>query len=128
MPDFKFDVPDDEPLFDEPFTLTFPGGVGTFTLLDRGNPPDEDDVNPETKPLSYFRELLVEQVVPDEREAFKEALTDALNAEPPRLAIGDLAAAFGWITTTRAEAEKERVKKVAKRPTGGRSRSRASSS
>lgn len=125
MPDFKFELPDDTPLFDEPFTLTLPG-VGTFNLVHRGNPPDEEDVNPETKPLSYFRALLVEQVVEEEREAFAEALTAALNAEPPQLDIAALATAYGWISEQRQKAEREKVKETTKRPTGARSRSRAS--
>ena len=126
MPEFKFDLPSDEPLFTEPFTLSIPkpgGGVVKVGLQDRGNPPDEEDVNPETKPLSYFRDLIVEQVIPDDREAARAAITEALTAEPPLLDMAKMAEAFGWIQEQRAEAEKNLTKKVTGRPTGGRSRS-----
>lgn len=127
MPEFEFDLPDDEPLFDEPFTLSLKG-VGKYGLLDRGNPPDEDVTNPETKPRSYFVELIAEQMVEEDRDRWRADVKEAMDASPPLLLISDLAAAFGWISETRAEAEKARVKEKAKRPTGGRSRSRASSS
>lgn len=125
MPDFKFDLPDDTPLFDEPFTITLPG-VGSFNLAHRGNPPDEEEVNPETKPLSYFRDLVLEQVVEEERDAARTAITEALNAEPPRLGIKELAAAYQWISEERRKAEEKVVAAVVKRPTGGRSRSQQS--
>lgn len=118
--EFTLDLADDEKLFDKPLTLGIPG-VGSFELKDRANPPREDEVNPETKPVSYMVEYLARQVVDDQREAFVSELTAALDED--RIMVGVLPKAARWITEQRQTAEKRVVAKKAKRPTTGRARS-----
>lgn len=133
MPDLKFQTPDDQPLFpeDDPLTITIPGAKGaeegtpeaggTFRCLDRANPPLEDDVDPTTKPMSYMVELLRLQVVEEERDAFEEALVDALRAN--RIAASTLLEVGRWLGEQREAAERGALSRTVDRPTKARGRS-----
>lgn len=118
--EFTLDLAPTEKLFPVPLTLKVPG-VGSFELKDRANPPREDEVNPETKPVSYMVEYLARQVVDDERESFIAALTEALDED--RIMVTVLPLAARWISGEREKAEKRLIAKKAKRPTTGRARS-----
>jgi len=118
--EFELELAPTDKLFPTPLTLKIPG-VGSFELKDRANPPREDEVNPETKPVSYMVEYLGRQVVDDEREAFELALTEALDED--RILVTILPTAARWITEQRQAAEKRLIAKKAKRPTSGRARS-----
>jgi hypothetical protein len=133
MPDRKLEAPSDVPLFpeDDPLTITVPGARGadddtpeaggTFRCLDRANPPLEDVVNPETRPVSYLVALLTTQVVPDERDAFEAALIAAV--EDNRVTIASLLETAQWLGEVRGEAERATIGKVTDRPTKARPRS-----
>lgn len=133
MPEHRFEAPPTEPLFpeDDPLTITIPGAPkaeegtpeagGTFRCLDRANPPLEDDVDPEKKPVSYLVELLRLQVVEEERDAFEDALVSALQEN--RILVGQLLDTARWLGEQRTEAEKGTVARVVKRPTRARQRS-----
>lgn len=118
--EFTLDLTPNDKLFDKPLTLKVPG-VGSFELKDRANPPREDDVNPETKPVSYMVEYLSRQVVEEQREDFVEAITSALDED--RIMLAALPLAARWISAEREKAEKRLIAKKAKRPTSGRARS-----
>lgn len=121
MPGFEFDTPEDAPLFEEPFTITVPG-AGTFGLLHYPQTIDDEDL----MPISGRVKILTAQVVPDDREAFQKAVESALYETPPRMTMEQIDKALEWIGTEREAAKKRGIGTAAKRPTGGRSRSRAS--
>lgn len=130
MPEHRFESPADEPLFpeDDPLTITIPGvrgaeegspeAGGTFRCLDRANPPIEDDVDPERKPVGYLVETLRLQVIEEERDAFEAALVDAIRAN--RILVPQLLETARWIGEQRAEAEKGAVSRTVARPTRAR--------
>lgn len=118
--EFTLDLTPTDKLFPKPLTLKVPG-VGSFELKDRANPPREDEVNPETKPVSYMVEYLSRQVVEAEREDFVVAITEALDED--RIMLAALPLAARWISDERQKAEKRLIARKAKRPTTGRVRS-----
>lgn len=130
MPKHTFEPPSDEPLFpeDDPLTITIPGvrgaeagtpeAGGTFRCLDRANPPLEDDVDPERKPVGYLIETLRLQVIEDERDEFEAALVLALQEN--RILVPQLLETARWIGEQRAEAEKGALSRTVERPTKAR--------
>lgn len=120
--EFELETAPDTVLFPDGLFLRVPD-VGRFRLLDRANPPREDEVNPETKPVSYIVEYLSRQVVEEERDEFRDGILAALDDN--RIMVGTLPRAARWIVEARAEAERTAVSAEAGRPTTGRSRSRS---
>ncbi len=123
--EFSLDLDGDEPLFENPLYLSIPG-VGRFQLLDRANPPREEEFDPTSKPVSYLVELLSKQVEVDRRDEFTEALIEGLDKEPDEdgfVPVALLGQAARWIAEKRRKAEKRAKSKKARRPTKGRSRS-----
>lgn len=123
---------DNEPLFndDDPLVLVIPG-VGEWRLSDyEVNPPNDDELNPETRPLTYIVEMVSRMAweTPEDLEAGRtpkaddlaEKLADAL--EDGTLTLTNLSGLLNAIGKETRKAVKTRTAKASGRPTRGRRR------
>ncbi len=121
-----------EPLFsdEDPLEITIPE-VGTWRLSDYDvNPPDDGDLNPETRPVTYLVTMLAMMAHESEEDLDKgltpnaddmaEKITDALADR--KLTLGDLGDLLTQISDAQRKAAKARTAKASGRPTRRRGR------
>ena len=131
MPKITADLTKD-PLFtdEDPLEITIPD-VGTWRLSDYDvNPPDDAEINPEHRPVTYIVTMLAMMAweTPDDTEAGRtpnaddmaDKLADALAGNV--ITLGDLGTLLGDITDAQRKAAKARASKASRRPTRGQRR------
>lgn len=121
---------DDEPLFtdDDPFILEVPK-VGEWRLSNyEVNPPDDSEVNPETRPITYIVTMMASMAYETEEDLERgltpnaddmaEKLTEAL--KDGRLTVSELGTTMNDVGTIVRKAVKARTARASGRPTKGR--------
>ena len=121
-----------EPLFsdDDPLVIVIPG-VGEFRLSDyEVNPPNEDEVNPERRPVTYLVEYLagmawesaddVERGLTPKADELAQKLTDALAED--RITLRELGDLLGDVAEAQDKAARALASRSSGRPTRRRPR------
>lgn len=115
MAEFQLESDESEPLWqrgDETITI----GGSKFDVLDRANPIREnEEFNPESRPVTYTIESLVTQVFEDQRNKLRKALVKGVDDGTIR--VRQIMQAIRWIGERREEAEERAVAKQTGRPT-----------
>ena len=109
---------------DDPFMLHIPK-LGDVRLSDYSvNPPLEDDVSPETKPVTSLVEFIVGALHPDTSDDDVEKVRDTLNAglADNSLTVAWVGECIGDVTDVYSKAFEEAVSKESGRPTRRRRR------
>lgn len=109
---------------EDPLELELPN-FGKVRLADfYVNPPVEDDVSPETKPLTYLVDYIMGAIHPDvtdeDVKKVRESLVDAL--ESNQITVTWLGELLGDITQAYSKAFEAAVSKASGRPTKRRGR------